>query len=49
MLEILGDDFKNESTTTLGEKLFKAHVKAASASHPCELHDREMVRRGDGP
>ena len=24
-------------------------VKAASASHPCELHDREMVRRGDGP
>ena len=24
-------------------------AKAASASHPCELHCREMVRRGDGP
>eukprot|EP00964_Phaeocystis_antarctica_P003196 scaffold1704_cov67-Phaeocystis_antarctica.AAC.1 len=24
-------------------------VKAASARHPCELHGREMVRRGDGP
>jgi hypothetical protein len=32
MLEILGDDFKNENTTMLGEILFKEHFPAHKSS-----------------
>ena len=32
VLEILGDDFKNENTTMLGEILFKEHFPAHKSS-----------------
>ena len=41
MLEILGDDFKNESTTTLGEKLFKEHFP----THKFSQFSKEVLRK----